>query len=63
MTLGFGARRRRRGFVLAKTADVRPIEINGRESVSLSGPASGPGGRGRDAAAGHFGGLAVGCRA
>ena len=52
MTLGFGARRRRRGFVLAKTADVRPIEINGRESASPSGPASGPGRRGR----GHRGG-------
>ena len=47
MTLGFGARRRRRGFVLAKTADDRPIVINGRESVSPSGPASGPCGRGR----------------
>ena len=47
MTLGFGARRRRRGFVLAKTADDRPIVINGRESASPSGPASGPCGRGR----------------
>ena len=47
MTLGFGARRRRRVFVQAKTADVRPIQINGRESVSPSGPASGPFGRAR----------------
>ena len=54
MMLGFGARRRRRGFVLAKTADDRPIEINGRESVSSSGPASGPGGRGRGRRGGPF---------
>jgi hypothetical protein len=46
MTLGFGARRRRRGFVLAKTADDRPIAINGCESVSPSGLESGPCGRG-----------------
>ena len=54
MTLGFGARRRRRGFVLAKTADDRPIVINGRESVSPSGPASGPCGRGRGRRGGPF---------
>jgi len=54
MTLGFGARRRRRVFVQAKTADVRPIQINGRESVSPSGPASGPGGRGRGRRGGPF---------
>ena len=47
MILGFGARRRRAGFDLAKTADDRPIVINGRESASPSGPASGPCGRGR----------------
>ena len=52
--LGFGPRRRRRGFDLAKTADVRPIEINGRESVSLSGSASGPGGRGSGRRGGPF---------
>ena len=52
--LGFGARRRRRVFVKAKTADVRPIQINGRESVSPSGPASGPGGRGRGRRGGPF---------
>ena len=54
MTLGFGARRRRRVFVQAKTAAVRPIQINGRESVSPSGPASGPGGRGRGRRGGPF---------
>jgi len=44
--LGFGPRRRRRGFDLAKTADDRPIVINGREIVSPPGLVDGPCGRG-----------------
>ena len=43
----WGAATVTRFFVLAKTADDRSIVINGRESASPSGPASGPCGRGR----------------